>query len=355
MDPRAPFDQAKADAFFEKANQDLAGGWIAAMCALGDRLGLFRALAEIGPATSHELARRAEVDERYAREWLAALSCAGYLDYTPSDGRFTLPLEHAPVLAGAGTWQALGGPYQLFTSLLGMLDPVAESFRQGGGVPPAAYPPPVWHAVERCTAPTWDLELLPKWLPAMPEVQSKLEAGALVADIGCGHGRALITLARAFPRSRFVGYDAHGPSAVQAAAHAAAAGVGDRVRFEQRDVAQGLPDEYDVITTFDVVHDAVDPLGLLRAIRQALRPAGTYVLMDERVSSKLEENAELGGAFYYSVSVLYCMTISLAQGGAGLGTCGLPEEKVRELCAEAGFASVRWLPFENSAVYEVKP
>src|SRR5205823_5570997 len=134
--------------------------------------------------------------------------------------RFTLPPEHAPTLTQEGTWTCLGGPYQLFTSLLGVLDPVAQAFRQGGGVRPSAYPPSVWHAVDRCTAPAWDLELVPKWIPAMPEVQTRLEDGADLADVGCGHGRAVIKLAQAYPRSRFVGYDAFGPSITRATANA---------------------------------------------------------------------------------------------------------------------------------------
>jgi SAM-dependent methyltransferase len=359
MDPQPAFDQAKADAFNQKANGDLVGGWIAVLCHLGDELGLFRTLVERGPLTSAELAARAEVSERYALEWLSALACAGYLTYDSGNGRFTLPPEHAPTLTNQGTWSYMGGAYHLFTSLLRVLDPVASAFRDGRGVPPAAYPPDVWHAIDRCTSPAWELDLIPKWLPAMPEVKTALEEGACLADVGCGHGQAVVALARAFPRARFVGYDAYGPSVAQAKARAEAAGVADRVRFVEWDVARGLPEEYDVIATFDVVHDSADPPGLLRAIREALHPNGTYVLMDQLVLPTLAEHAAAPGAtgfaFSYSVSLFYCMSISLGQNGAGLGTCGLPEPRVRQLCAEAGFASVRRLPFEDAAVYEVKP
>jgi ubiquinone/menaquinone biosynthesis C-methylase UbiE len=359
MDPKASFDQAKADAFNQKANGDLAGGWVAVLCHLGDELGLFRILAEKGPLTSAELAARAEVNERYTLEWLSALACAGYLTYDPSDERFALPPEHAPTLTNQGTWSYVGGAYHLFTSLLRVLDLVASAFRHGGGVPPSAYPLDVWRAIDRCTSPTWELDLIPQWLPAMPEVKAALENGASLADIGCGHGQAIIALARSFPRARFVGYDAFGPSVVKATGRAEAAGVADRVRFVEWDVARGLPEQFDLITTFDVVHDSADPSGLLRAIHQALRPGGTFVLMDQLVLPTLAEHvaapAATGFAFSYAISLFYCMSISLGQNGAGLGTCGLPEPRVRQLCLEAGFSGVRRLPFENAAVYEVKP
>ncbi len=198
---------------------------------------------------------------------------------------------------------------------------------------------------------------MPVWLPAMPEVQAKLERGALVADVGCGQGKALIKLAQTYPQSRYAGYDNFAPFIQQATANAQAAGVADHVRFEHLDVSAGLPEQYDVITTFDVVHDAVNPRGLLRAIRNALQPGGRYVCLEINSSDKLEENIGLLGSFFYSVSVLYCMTTSLAGHGEGLGTVGLPESKMRELCAEAGFSQVRRVPMENpfNILYEITP
>jgi SAM-dependent methyltransferase len=175
--------------------------------------------------------------------------------------------------------------------------------------------------------------------------------------VGCGRGRGLIKLAQAFPRSRYVGYDNFGPTVARATANAREAGVSDRVRFEERDVSKGLPAQFDVITTFDVVHDAVDPLQLLQSIRRALRPGGVYVCLDINCSDKLEENANPLGAMFHGVSVFYCMTTSLANNGAGLGTLGFHEAKVRELCEKAGFSSVRRVPLENpfNNLYEAKP
>ena len=191
----------------------------------------------------------------------------------------------------------------------------------------------------------------------MPDVQALLERGADVADIGCGRARALINLARAFPASRYTGYDSFPLNVREAEANVAAAGLTDRVHIEERDVAQGLPMQFDVITSFDVVHDAADPLGMLRAIRQALRPGGRYVAVEPGIGERLEENIGMLGTLFYTSSLFYCMTVSLAEGGAGLGTAGLPESKLRELCTQAGFSDVRRMPIEDPfhTVYEITP
>jgi SAM-dependent methyltransferase len=234
---------------------------------------------------------------------------------------------------------------------------VIEAFRHGGGIPYGAYPNSMYEGIERFTAGWFENLLIPVWIAALPEVKAQLEHGIRVADVGCGRGRALIKLAQTFPESRYIGYDLYGPNVDRATANARAAGVDDRVTFRQGDVVEGLPERYDLITTFDVVHDAVDPLGLLRAIRQALQPDGTYLCLEINCADSLEQNAGPLGALFYSCSVLLCMTLSLAEGGAGLGTMGLPETRLRALAVEAGFSSVRRLPLENpfNTLYELKP
>jgi len=357
MTTQQTIDQAKADAFVGKVLADTAALAVTVMSSIGDRLGLFKSLAQQGPATSVELADRAHINERYAREWLGAMACAGYLEYDPATRRFTLPPEHVPVLAQEGGPVFFGGVQEEIVGLAGPVNQLMQAFRSGGGVPMEAYDPSAWEGLTRFTNSWFENLLIPVWLPAMPDVQTKLERGALVADVGCGHGKALIKLAQSYPLSRYVGYDSFAPSIQQATANAQAAGVADRVRFEQRDVSEGLPEQYDVITTFDVVHDAVNPRGLLRAIRNGLRPGGRYVCLEINSSDKLEENIGLLGAFFYSVSVLYCMTSSLAHHGEGLGTVGIPESKMHELCAEAGFSHVRRVPMENpfNILYEITP
>lgn len=349
-------DQEKAEEFVGKVLGDTSAAMVTLLASIGDRLGLFRDLATRGPATSDELAERVGISERYAREWLGAMASAGYLEYDAEQKRFTLPLEHAPVLAQEGGPFFFGGIHQMIPAMAGVVGQVAESFRNGGGVPFEAYPPEWWDGMERFTKSWFENLLTQVWIPAMPDVQQKLERGARMADVGCGRGRALIKLAEAFPKSSYVGYDIFGPSIERASENAAQAGVADRVSFRQLDVAQGLPEQYDVIATFDVVHDAADPLRLLTAIRESLKPDGVYVCLDVNCSHKLEENFGPLGAMFHGFSVLYCMTTSLGAGGAGLGTLGFHEPKVRELCSEAGFGEVRRVPLENpfNILYEIR-
>ena len=333
-------DREKLKAFQEKTAGDAAGFFTSVLCVVGDRLGLFGALARGGPATSAELAERAGVDERYAREWLAGLAAAGYFDHDPATGRFSLPPEHAAVLADETSLYFLGGAFQNFGGLLGVVPRVADAFRSGGGVAQSEYPPDLYDGMARATAPWHDNLLVRRWVPAVPSLQERLRAGIDVADVGCGQGRALLRLAEAFPASRFTGYDAFAPVVEAAAARAAAAGLADRLAYRTLDAAAGLPGRYDLVTTFDVLHDAVDPPALLRAIRRALRPGGTYLVLEITCGDTVEDNAGPMGAMRYGMSVLYCMTTSLANGGAGLGTLGVPETKLRSMCAEAGFGEV---------------
>jgi hypothetical protein len=306
MTTQQSIDQAKTEAFVGKVMGDVVSAVVTVMASLGDRLGLFKELAE-APATSAELAGRARINERYAREWLSEMASAGYLAYDPISQRFTLPPEHVPVLAQEGGPFFLGGAYQLFIAELGPFNLLVQAFRQGGGVPMEAYGPDLWEGQARFSGGFFEHLLVPVWLPAMPEVQAKLERGALVADVGCGQGRALIKLAQTYPQSRYVGYDLFAPSIAKATSNAQAAGVAERVRFEHLDVSEGLPEQYDVITTFDVVHDAVSPRRLLRAIREGLRPGGRYVCLEINGSDRLEENAGLPGSLFYGISVLYCL------------------------------------------------
>jgi SAM-dependent methyltransferase len=242
-------------------------------------------------------------------------------------------------------------------ALFKVQDAIAAAFQQGGGVPATAYPKDFWDGIER-TVPGWaEHRLVQEWIAAMPEVKHQLEQGAVVSDVGCGQGGALLKLAESFPNSRFVGYDAHEPSIVQARIRATAMKLSDRVQFEILDVAGGLPEQYDFIMSHEVIHDTADPLRVLQAIRGGLRHDGTYLMKEYAASDKLEENGGSFGAFMYSISVLFCLTTSLAADGAGLGSAGLPESNVRELCARAGFATVRRLPVVDafSAFYAIKP
>ncbi len=357
MAVNTPIDQEKVEAFVHKVLEDTSATTVTVMAAIGDQLGLFKDLVANGPATAAELAGRVGIAERYAREWLGSMTAAGYLAYDPATTQFSLPAEHAPALAQEGGPFFFGGVHQMMVEMLRPYDRLVQAFREGGGVPQDAYRDTMYEGMHRFTTGWFENLLLQQWIPAMPDVQAKLEHGGLVADVGCGRGLAMIRLAQAFPSARCVGYDVYGPNVERATEQARAAGVADRVRFEQRDVSAGLPEQYDVITTFDVVHDAVDPRGLLASIRKALRPDGIYVNLDINCSDKLEENVGPLGALFHGFSILYCMTTSLANGGEGLGALGQPESRVREFCAQAGFSTVRRVPLENpfNILYEIRP
>jgi SAM-dependent methyltransferase len=352
-------DEAATEAaigeFAQRVLADGTGSIVILMAALGDRLGLFRAMAALGPATPASLAEHAGVVERYAREWLNAMAAAGYVHH--DDGRFTLPAAHVPVLAVDDTPASLGAILQWTFGIAPALDAVADAFRTGRGVEPDRYGPDLWPAIDRLNAPAYANALVQRWLPHLPAVEAALRAGADVADVGCGGGRALIELARAFPASRFVGFDIGAGQVERARANAAAAGVADRVRFERRDAIEGLPGSYDVVFTFDVLHDSADPPAITRGIRAALRPTGSYVCVEINCADTLAGNLNPLGALFYGVSVLFCLSYSLAAGGPGLGALGLPEPRLAELCAAAGFATVHRVPIDDpmNALYEVRP
>ncbi|MEV7614303.1 methyltransferase domain-containing protein [Streptomyces sp. NPDC089799] len=351
-----PPDGAKVEAFMEKALGDLSGTMAAGFCALGDRLGLFRSLAEDGPATSAELADRLGLQERYVREWLRGLTASGYLEELGS-GRFMLPAEHVPALADDSGSLFLGGLYQMLPGLWAPYERLAEAFREGGGVRQEDYPPSLWDGMSRFTGSWFETVMIDEWLATFPHVVERLEEGIEVADVGCGAGRALIVLARAFPRSRFTGFDNFPAQVERARAAAERAGVTGRVSFGTVDAARGLPGRYDLITTFDVIHDSAEPERILSAVRGALRDDGDYLMLEIGSGDSPGENTGPVASLKYGFSVFYCMTTSLADGGAGLGTCGLPESVVRELCAGAGFGEVvrstKDDPF--NVLYDIRP
>ena len=342
-------------AFTGRVLADSAATATVVLAALGDRLGLFAALAADGSASSNELATRTGTDERYVREWAAGLVAAGYLERDPIDGRITLPAAHVPTLAQEAGPAFFGGVHQELVGAIQRFHGVADAFRTGGGVAPEDLHEDVWLGTERFTAGWHSHLLVQHWLPLMPRVQERLRAGARVADVGCGAGRGAVALTKAFPACTVVGYDAHAPVVDRARLLAAEAGVADRVSFAVLDAADGLPERFDVITTFDVVHDAVDPQRLLTAIHDALTPDGVQVCLEINCAERAEDNVGPIAALLYGFSVLYCMTTSLAHGGAGLGTLGLPAGRLRELAAYSGFARVRQIAMDNpfNSLYEL--
>lgn len=343
--------------FTERVTADLAGGTTGLLGALGVRLGLFGALAA-GPATSGELAARTGLAERYLREWLWGVVSAGYVVVDDAEDRFTLPAAHAAVLADERSPFHLGAGCELLAALAGVVDEVAEAFRTGRGVPHERYPEALYAAMRRMSATWLEGELVDSWLPAVDGLVARLERGGAVADVGSGGGAAVIALARRFDSARFTGYDLHAPNVERAAEAAARAGVGDRVRFEHGDASGALSGPLDLVTMFDVLHDAPDPAALLRTAREALAPSdGVLLVLESRAAADPRDNAGPSGAILYATSTLYCVPTALADGGPAVGTLGLPHGALADLAAGAGFRSVVEVPVRNplNSLFALRP
>jgi SAM-dependent methyltransferase len=345
------------EAFVGKVLGDTTGLTNTVLAWIGDELGLWKDLHARGPATSGQLAERTRLAERPVREWAAAMTAAGYIDYDPATQAFALPPEHAPVLAHEAGPMFFGGVHQEFVGLTRPLDRIVESFRTGRGVPQSAFPDAAFAGMDRFTAGWFENLLLPVWIPTIDGLEERLKRGIQVADVGCGRGRALVKLAQAFPNSRFVGFDVYGPNVEKARASAKSAKVDDRVTFVEGDATDAIDGSFDLVTTFDVLHDAVDPGGLVQAVRRCLSSDGVYLCVDINCAAKLEDNRGPVASLFYGCSVLYCMNVSLAHGGAGLGTCGLHEGKLEELGRAAGFGRIRRVALDNpfNNLYELRP
>jgi len=348
-------DHEKTTKFLWQVASDVGTALHGALSFIGDRLGLFKAMASAGPVTVEELARKTRLDRRYLQEWLGAMTAAQYVEYDPATRRYRLPPEHAFVVADETSPFFVGGFLEIVVPLVGQAPKLLRAFRNGKGVPQRAYPAETFEAIERSSAAWYRHRLVQEWLPTMPDVVEKLRAGGAYADVGCGSGRAAITVAKAFPEARVSGFDNHTGSIARARKNARAERLGRRVTFEARDAKRMPKGRFDLVSTFDVVHDAADPLGLMTAIRKALAPGGTYLMLETNAAPTVEGNVSPIGKFLYSVSTLYCMTQSLAANGAGLGAA-MGEPKARELAEEAGFGRFRRLPIEDpfSVLYELK-
>lgn len=347
MASQPALDMEKVQHFAFKVIGDVTSQWMGTLSTVADRLGLWAILTQSSPLTSDEFAERAQINERYAREWLAAMACHGYLVYDNATKRFTLPPEQAFVLADADSPFYLGSMFAMSPPFYQNLDLLTDAFRNGGGVPQERFGGDFWCAFERFTRTGFRNNLAQDWIPAMPTVDAALRAGGSAADVGCGNGQALLYLAQGYPEATLVGYDNYAPAIESANANALAAGLADRVRYEVCEVTKGIPGQYDLITTFDVVHDMPRPRPAMKEFKKALKPDGTYFVVEINLSGDLQENIDhpMGiGAFGYSASANYCMTQALAVGGEGTGTC-MGEAKMREFAEEGGFTRFRRLEF----------
>jgi 2-polyprenyl-3-methyl-5-hydroxy-6-metoxy-1,4-benzoquinol methylase len=337
----APLDAEKLEQFVFRAVDEVGATLNAALVVMGDRLGLYRALAGAGALTSGELAARTGAGERYVREWLNAQAAGDFVSYDPESDRYTLPAEHAVVLADELSPFAQAGLFQAITASIRAEERMIDAFRTGGGLGWHEHHHDLFHGVERLFGVVYRTSLVDEWIPALDGVEEKLHAGALVADVGCGHGLSTVLLAEAFPNSRFEGYDVHAASIEVARRRAEEAGVADRVTFEIA-AADAYPRRgYDLVTVFDALHDMGDPTGAARHIRSTLDPDGTWMIVEPSAGDRIEENFHPLGRLRYGFSTLVCTPGSLSQDGrAGLGTLA-GGVRLSEIVTGAGFSSVR--------------
>lgn len=329
-----------------RAVGDMGGAFVMALGYVGDRLGLFKAMAGAGPLTSVELAAHTKLNERYVREWLRAMVAAEYIDYDLSSEKYVMTDEQAFVLANEDSPMFVGGGFHFTVPSIWNVPKIVEAFRKGGGISYADIGEEIPVAIERFFGPGYRNFLAKEWLAAVPGLTAKLEKGASIADIGCGGGQSTVVMAKAFPKSKVLGIDYHGPSIGRARKLAAASGL-TNVDFVQAPAEQVPRDrKYDLVCSFDCIHDMVNPRATVKAIRDVLAPGGVYIWSEPNASANAHENRNPVGRVFHAISPLHCMTVSLAHNGAGLGTV-IGEQGARALAKEAGFTQFERLPIQN--------
>jgi SAM-dependent methyltransferase len=349
-------DQAKLDEFMGQFVGDLGATVSAALVVIGDKLGLYRAMADGDPITAEELASRTGTDARYVREWLSNQAAGGYVSYDSPNERFFLTPEQSLALAQEGSPAFVPGAFQLATSLIKDEETIANAFHSGRGVGWHEHHHDLFTGTERFFRPGYAANLVTSWIPALDGIQAKLEAGALVADVGCGHGASTILMAQAYPRSEFVGFDYHQASIEHARTAAAQAGLDGRVTFEVATAKQYPGDGYDLVMMFDCLHDMGDPVGAAAHVRQTLTADGTWMIVEPYAGDRLEDNLNPVGRVFYGASTLVCTPASRDQEvGLALGAQA-GEVRLREVLNDGGFTRVRRAsetPF--NIVLEAKP
>jgi ubiquinone/menaquinone biosynthesis C-methylase UbiE len=352
----AEIDMEKLMGFVFRAVEEVGATLNTALVVMGDRLGLYRGLAGAGPLTPAELAQRTGTAERYVREWLNAQAAGAYVNYDPDSGRYTLPTEHAIALTDESSPAYLPGFFQ--TALGSVLDSprITEAAKTSEGVGWHEHNQDVFDGVERFFRAGYNAHLVAEWLPALDTVVGKLQRGATVADVGCGHGASTILMAEAFPASTFVGSDYHEGSITTARQRAAKAGVSDRVRFEVAPASSYSGTRYDLVTMFDCLHDMGDPVGAARHVRRSLAADGTWMIVEPIAGDRMEDNINPVGRAYYGFSTLLCTPASLSQEvGLALGAQA-GETRIRDVVTQAGLTRFRRAsetPF--NAVFEARP
>jgi SAM-dependent methyltransferase len=349
-------DGAKLEQFVFRAVEEVGATLNAALVVMGDKLGLYRAMAGAGGLTPVDLARRTGVSERYVREWLNAQAAGGFVEYDPDRGAYTLPPEQTVAMTDDQSPAYLPGFFQIALGSVIDSPRITESARSGEGVGWHEHNHDVFDGCERFFRPGYNANLVPAWIPALDGVAEKLEAGGKVADVGCGHGSSTILMAEAYPNSTFVGSDYHAGSIETARRRAEEAGVADRVRFEVTDASTQPGGDYDLVTMFDCLHDMGDPVGAARQVRRTLKPDGTWLIVEPMAGDRVEDNLNPVGRAYYGFSTFLCTPASLSQDvGLALGAQA-GEARIKDVVSGGGFTRFRRAaetPF--NLVFEARP
>jgi ubiquinone/menaquinone biosynthesis C-methylase UbiE len=347
-------DEARLMEFLNRFVGDLGATMAAGNVVVGDRLGLYRALAG-GPLRPQELAERTGTAPRYVEEWLRGQAAGGYVEYDAETGSYRLTEEQAFALTDPDGPVFAPGAFQLAVAALRSEPDIAGAFRSGAGVGWHTHDPGVFAGCERFFRPGYSASLISAWLPALDGVEAKLRAGAMVADIGCGHGASTLLMATAYPRSTVIGSDYHADSIAAARTRAAERGLDGRVRFEVASAQTFIGGPYDLVTTFDALHDMGDPLGAARRVRRQLADGGTWMIVEPFAGASVADNLNPVGRVYYSFSTFLCVPNALSQeGGYSLGAQA-GEEPLRRIATDAGFSGFRRIaetPF--NIVYEAR-
>ena len=348
-------DMEKLNAFVGQFVLDLGAAVHSGMVVIGEKLGLYKALAE-GPMDSRELATRTKTDERYVREWLSSQAAGGYVTYDEKTDKFHLTAEQAFTLANEDSPAYLPGAFELALGSLAAVPRIAESFRTGAGMGWGEHTEGVFHGCEKFFRPSYAANLVSTWIPSLDDVQAKLEKGAKVADVGCGKGASTLLMAKAFPNSRFFGFDYHDKSIDAARESAKRAGLSDRVTFEVAKAKEFPGKDYDFVAVFDCLHDMGDPIGAAAHVRQSLAKDGTWMIVEPFANDQLKDNLNPVGRVYYSFSTLLCTPCSRSQEvGLCLGAQA-GEHRIKDVVSAAGFDRFRRATETAfNIVYEVRP
>jgi 2-polyprenyl-3-methyl-5-hydroxy-6-metoxy-1,4-benzoquinol methylase len=320
---------------------DVGAAISGALVLIGDHMGLYKALAEGGPLTAEELALRTDTHERYVREWLANQAASGYLTYDPATQRFALPPEHVPLLADDSSELNMCGLFGAAQVLFVDEPKASNAFRTGAGIDWGDHDARLFGATDRLFRSGYAANLVKNWIPALSGVEAKLRDGAFVADVGCGYGSSTILMAKAYPKSRFIGYDCHEPSIEAARTAAGKARVSDRVQFEVALANSYRGTGFDLVTCFDCIHDMGDPVAALAHIRRTLKSDGVLMMVEPFANDALEDNLNPISRIFYGASTMLCTPAATAQGGRRTLGAQAGEARMRAVAAEAGFSQFR--------------